>query len=214
MGVAERRRASRVRANVVALHHIARAAGAAGNDVDSILTVARNDVATGRGCAANGDIDTAIQHHAVECVANTCRASGVGADQVARHQRSRGIGSRDRHAVTTVARNDVARASDGAANRVAGDIRDRHAAASIAERRRAKRIGANVVALHQVAGCASAHNDDAALRIARNNVASARDRATNRGGGCTIKHHADGIAKRRRAKRVGANVVALHQGVA
>src|SRR5262249_39037176 len=142
-------------------------------------------------------------------------ARRVGADQVPGHEAPGRPGEED--PVEEVAGDDVARAGDGAADRVgAGAAEDGHPVDCIRQGGGAGGVGADAVALHDGADRPVPLDVDAAETaqetVARNDVPGRRRGAADGVvGGTTVQHDAPGaVADGKGAGDVGADQVALH----
>src|SRR5262249_28838820 len=209
--VAQRARPGQVGADEVALDDIVR--GVAELQGDAEVVVAGDDVAGRRRGAANRiarrvDADAAV-------VAQGGRARSVGADKVPGHEAPGRPGEED--PVVEVAGDDVARAGDGAADRVgAGAAEDGHPVDCIRQGRVSGGVGADVVALHDVADRPVPLDVDATETaretVARNDVPGRRRGAADRVvGGPIVQHDAlVAVADGKGAGEVGADQVALH----
>ncbi len=120
-------------------------------DADTVAGVEGDDVALARLRASYSVTLRGVNKHAVAPVSDGNGAAGVRADVVAPNLVDRGPGTGDVNAVAVVAGDDVARPGRRPADRVAGRAVDVHAVAGVAQVGGAGDVGADVVALEEIA---------------------------------------------------------------
>src|SRR5581483_11643013 len=179
--VPEVARPGRVRADVVGLDEVA--ARARIGDPDAVA-VPRDDVPRRRARAADGVVRRAAEDRdagEAVSVAERGRAGGVRADVVAADEVRLRAGAGDADAAARVAGDDVAssrgRAADGVAGRAGEDL---DAVAAVEDRRRARLVDSDVVALDEVAARAGVLEADARARVPGDHVARGRRGAPDR----------------------------------
>jgi hypothetical protein len=148
----------------------------------AVRAVAGDDVPR-RRCRAPDRIfrGSEVDYHSVRQVSDGGATRDVGADEVSLHHAAR-EGPADGDTWPIVARDDVARAGcrspDCMTGEVSGLSHDEYTGA-VADRSRARSVGPNEVALHQVPG-RPRRDQDAGIVVARDNVARRGGRPANR----------------------------------
>ena len=212
--IAERQGAVDVGADLVPLDDVAGRGRA--EKLDPVGRVARDHVARAHDRPADrvarGVQDVDARPRGARAVGDRPHPGRVGADQVADDEVAGGPGARDRHADRDVARDQVRVAERQAADRVVRRLVDQDADQAVADRLLAHQVGADVVAIDEVAGGGRAVDPDPGplegRAVARDHVARPDERA----GGVEDQDSGDPVADRRLARQVCADQVVPDQG--
>src|SRR5439155_9263799 len=186
--IPQRYRPRDVRPDVVPLHDVAVAA-----DLDARAGVRRDDVARGRARAADrvpgASEDDALSGPRVEGEVTQGLGPGdVRADEVPLNEVAGGgarVGIRERYPIASVAGDDVAGTGNEPADRVVRRFADEDAATQaeavvhVRDRRGARRVGPDEIALDEVAGGSREPDCDAPVEVPGDDVPRRGARATN-----------------------------------
>ena len=215
--IAQSRHAGDVRADVVTLDHVPRIRLGIESKSDPVSVASRtapgNDVARAGRRPANRIVASAPKDYA-DAVTQLHRARSVCADEIALNQIAAAIGKVD--ATAAAAGNNVARSSRCAADGVVAGAQEINTCA-IANSRSAGGVGADVVALNQIAGDGVLLQINARAGVAGNDVARrgscATDDVRTCAGQATYYFHADNTTRHGGGpRRVRPDVVALNCG--
>ena len=213
VAVAAAQHSGPVRADPVARHGVARAAG----EEHAVLRIAGNHVARARRRTAD-DIARAARHvHAAEPVAQHVRACHVEAETVSRHHVRHRVRV-DNHPAVAIAGDEVAREQVGSADDIVMAERESHAGVAVAEIRAAGDIGADEISLDAVVVKlvrGGGEEINAALAIGGNDIARAGRRAADEiVSGAKNRHPVRAVAASGRAAAGRANEISGHPVVA
>src|SRR5262249_21364920 len=156
--------AAEVRPDPVARDHIPVGLG---GDQDPVAGVARDHVAGGEGPADRVVAGPVVDVNAVPLVRHSCLTVEVSPDAVAQQGQAAAVLAGDLDAILPVAGVHVARLGRRAADRVAGGVLDENPVPGVGHGLLDQRVGADVVALDQVAGADGAVDLDTAPAVSR-----------------------------------------------
>ena len=210
--IAEHSRAVRTNAYEVALDRVAFRAE---EDPDA-CAVSGDDVARGRRRAADDVLPTRAggNGHAAPNITERQRAGDVSADEVALDDIAAGWRTIAQHAnaVIEIAGDEVTRARRCAADEVVLTVVNLKAYGAVGDRRRARRVRADVIALNDVAGArrtAAVFDQDAVVDVAGDDVARGGVGAADLVAVSALKIDARAVAVGCRARCVRADEVAF-----
>src|SRR5438132_1444158 len=168
--VGDGRGAVLVRTDVVALDDVV-----AAKNVDAVAMIAGDHVACTAHGTADGVAGGAVKHgYAAEGVTERGGTVDVGADVISLHDVADGRRPDNADTFPAVARKNITRLGDRATDSIARSILNIDAAIAVAQRDRARDVGADEVALHQVVGGAGPDTDAFEVGIAGDDIAGAR----------------------------------------